>query len=86
MRATSLRWEVPQEIMWELALLRRALEGGLSERQHLPGVGREDSEWRRRTTKGLLSEDIDIWASLQLVFQCLRLHLVQWARRAGCRI
>ncbi len=40
----------------------RALEGGPSERQHLLGVGREDSEWGRRTTKSVLPEDIEIWA------------------------
>ncbi len=44
-----------------LLLLRRAsraLEGGSSERQHLLGVGHEDFEWGRRTTKGAFSEDI----------------------------
>ncbi len=30
-----------------------------SERQHLLGVGRKDSEWGRRTTKGVLPEEID---------------------------
>ncbi len=63
----------------------RALEGSPSERQHLLGVGREDFEWRRRTTKGVLLEDIDIWASLQPMFLCLRLLLAQRARRVGCR-
>ncbi len=51
-----------------LLLLRRApwaLESGPSERQHLLGVGREDSEWGRRTTKGVLPEGIEVWASLQ---------------------
>ncbi len=41
-----------------------SLEGGPSERQHLLGVGREDSEWGRRTTKGVLPQDIEVWASL----------------------
>ncbi len=52
-----------------LLLLRRApraLEGGPSERQHLLGVGREDSEWGRRTTKGVLSEETEVCASLQV--------------------
>ncbi len=43
-----------------LLLLRwepRALEGGPRDRQHLLGVGREDSEWGRRPTKGVLPED-----------------------------
>ncbi len=38
-----------------LLLLRqppRALKFGHSEHQHLLGVGSEDSEWGRRTTKG----------------------------------
>ncbi len=67
-----------------LLLLRRApraLEGGSRERQHLLGVGGEDSEWGRRTTKGVLPGDIDVWASLQPVFECLRLLLGQRARR-----
>ncbi len=54
-----------------LLLLRRearALEGGPSERKHLLGVGREDSELGRSTTKGVLPEDIEIWASLQPMF------------------
>ncbi len=49
------------------------LEGGPSKRQHLQEVGREDSEWGRRTTEGVLSEDIDVRASLQPMFHCLRL-------------
>ncbi len=72
----------------EPSLLRRApraLECGPSERQHLLGVGREDSEWVRRTTKGMLPEDIEVGASLQPVFECLRLLLAQRARRVGCR-
>ncbi len=72
-----------------LLLLRRvsrALGGGASERQHLLGVGREDSEWGRRTTQGVLPEDIEVWASLQPVLECLRLHLAQRARRVCCRI
>ncbi len=36
-----------------------------------------DSEWERRTTKGVLPEAIEVWASLQLVFECLRLLLAQ---------
>ncbi len=59
-------------LTWSLLLLLRraprALEGGHSERQHLLGVGREDFEWGRRTTKGVLREDIEIWASLQPMF------------------
>ncbi len=72
-----------------LLLLRRApraLERGPSERQHVLRVGREDSEWGRRTTKGVLPENIEVGASLQPVFQCLRLLLVQRARRVGCQI
>ncbi len=64
----------------------RALESGPSERQHLLGVGREGSEWGQRTTKGVLLEDIEVGASLQPVFECLRLLLAQRARRVGCRI
>ncbi len=64
----------------------RALEGGPCERQHLLGAGREDSEWERRTTKGVLPEGIEVWASLQPMFLCVRLRLAQRARRAGCRI
>ncbi len=36
----------------------RALESGPSERQHLLGAGREDSQWGRRTTEGVFSEEI----------------------------
>ncbi len=64
--------------LWSLFLLRRtprALESGPSERQHLLGVGREESEWGRRTAKGVLPEDIGVAASLQPVFECLRLLL-----------
>ncbi len=64
----------------------RALEGGPSEHQHLPTVCREDSEWGRKTTKGVLPADIEIRVSLQPVFECLRLLLAQRARRVGCRI
>ncbi len=64
----------------------RVLEGGPSVRQHLLGVGREDSEWRQRTTKGVLPEEFEVWTSLQPVFECLRLLLAQRARRVGCRI
>ncbi len=46
----------------------RALEGGPNERQHLLGVGLEDFEWGQRTAKGVLLEDIEIWASLQPMF------------------
>ncbi len=61
----------------------RALEGG----QHLFGVGREDSEWAGgRTAEGALSEDMEVRASLQPAFHCLRLLLAQWARRDGYRI
>ncbi len=42
--------------------------------------------WGRRTTKGVLPEDIEVWASLQPVFECLGLRLAQRARRVGCRI
>ncbi len=63
-----------------------ALESGLCESQHLHGVGREDSEWERRTTKGVLPEDIEVGASPQPVFAYLRLILAQRARRVGCRI
>ncbi len=31
-------------------------------------VGQEDSEWAQRTTKGVLPEHIEVWASLQPVF------------------
>ncbi len=65
----------------------RALEGGPSELQHLPGVDRDDSEWvGGRTTEGTLSEDMEVRASLQPVFHCLRLLLAQWVRRDGYRI
>ncbi len=72
-----------------LLLLRqapRALEIGPSDRQHRLGVGLEDSEWGRRTTKGVLPEDIEVGASVQPVFECLRLLLAQRARRVGCQI
>ncbi len=72
-----------------LLLLRRAprlLESGPSERQHHLGVGREDSAWGQRTTKGVLPEAIKVGASLQPVFEYLRLLLAQRARRVGCRI
>ncbi len=36
-----------------------------NKRQHLLGVGYEDSEWGRRTTKGVLPEEIEVWAFLQ---------------------
>ncbi len=45
-----------------------ALECGPSESHHLLGVGCEESEWGRRTTKGVLSGDIDVGASLQPMF------------------
>ncbi len=64
----------------------RALDSGPSEHQHLLGVGREDSEKWRRTTKGVLPEAIEVGASLQPVLECLRLLLAQRARRVGCRI
>ncbi len=54
-----MHWEV--DLLF--SLLRRAsgaLEGGPSERQHLLGVDREDSEWGRSTTKGVLLVDIEI--------------------------
>ncbi len=54
-----------------LLLLRRApraLEGGKSEHQHVLRVGHEDSELGQMTTKGVLPEDIEVWASLQPVF------------------
>ncbi len=46
-----------------LLLLKRAplaRESGPRERQHLLVVGREDSEWGRMTTKGVLPEDIEV--------------------------
>ncbi len=81
----------PRQLVVKLALqclgrVPRALEGGPSERQHLLGVGREDSEWGRRTTKGVLPEAIEVWESLQPVFECLRLLSAQRARRVGCQI
>ncbi len=54
-------------MLWLLWLAPWDLESGPSERQHLLGVGREDSEWGRRTTKGVLPEDIEVGASLQPV-------------------
>ncbi len=78
-----------QLVLLLLLLLRRApraLESGPSERQHPLGVGREGSEWGRRTTKGVLPEAIEVGASLQPVLECLRLLLAQRARRVGCRI
>ncbi len=80
----------PLLLLWLLLLLLRraprALESGPSERQRLLGVGREDSEWGRRTTKGVLPEAIGVKASLQPVFECFRLLLAPRARRVGCRI
>ncbi len=67
--ARTKSWMLPGPTV--LLLLRRvprALEGGPSERQHLLGVGCEDSEWGRRTTKGVLPKEIEIRASLQLMF------------------
>ncbi len=46
-----------------LFVLRRApmaVEGGLSELQHLLGVGREDTECGRSTTKGVLLMSAEI--------------------------
>ncbi len=46
-----------------LLLLRRApraQEGGPSERQHLLGVGRDNSNWGRGAAKGVLPENIEI--------------------------
>ncbi len=66
----------------KLLLLRwvpRALESGSCEREHLLGVGRGDSEWGRRTTKGVLPKGIEVRASLQPVFHGLRLLHAQWA-------
>ncbi len=37
-----------------LSRAQRALEYGPSERQHLLGIGLENSEWGRRTTKGVV--------------------------------
>ncbi len=42
----------------------RALEGGPSERQHLIGVGCEDFEWGRRTTKGVFRASLKRCVSL----------------------
>ncbi len=39
---------------FKFAVFIPAVEGGSFVRQRLPGVGREDSEWGRRTTKGVL--------------------------------
>ncbi len=47
-----------------------ALEGGPSERHRLLGVGREEADWGRRTTKGVLPEAIEVGASLQPVLEC----------------
>ncbi len=46
-------------------------------------MGRENSDWGRRTTKGVLPEDIEVWASLQPVFKCLWPLLAQRARRSS---
>ncbi len=49
----------------------RVLEGGPSERQHLLGVSREDSEWGRRITKGVVAggyRNLGISAANVLVF------------------
>ncbi len=67
-------------------LLLLLLSRAPSECQHLLGVGREDYEWGERTTKGVLPEDIEVGASLQSVFECLRLLLAQRASWVGCRI
>ncbi len=69
----GLNMDCPQKSVekstWLLLLLLRrtprALESGPRERQLLLGVGREDSEWGRRTTKGVLPEAIQVGASLQ---------------------
>ncbi len=45
-----------------------ALGVGPSERQHPLWVGREGSVWGRRTTKGVLQEDMEIRAFLQPMF------------------
>ncbi len=85
----ELKIDIAQYAKLLLLLLRRALralKSGPSERQHLLGVGREDSEWGRRTNNGVLPEDIEVGASLQPVFECLRLLLAQRARRVSCRI
>ncbi len=79
-------WSRYSSLMLLLRRAPRALDGGPSERQRLLRVGREDSEWGRRTNKGVLPEDIEVWASLQPVFECLLLLLAQRPRRVGCRI
>ncbi len=92
LRLASKLWNVcfqPRLLLLLLLLLRRApraLEDGPSERQHLLEIGSDDSDWGRRATKGVLPEDIEVWASLQLVFKCLRPLLAQRARRVGYRI
>ncbi len=61
----TLAFYIKWGLLLLLLLLRRApraLESGPSERQHLLGVGREDSEWERRTTKGVLPEAIEVGA------------------------
>ncbi len=89
-RTLSFAMRISELMLWLLLLLLRraprALESGPSERQHLLGVGREDSECGRRTTKGVLPEAIEVGASLQPVLECLRLLLAQRTRRVGCRI
>ncbi len=62
-----------------LSRATRALEDDTSERQHALGIGREDSDWGLRTIKGELLEGIEVWVSLQPVFECLRLFLAQRA-------
>ncbi len=78
--------EISERMLLLLRRANRALESGPSERQYLLGVGREDSEWGRRTTKGVFPEDIEVGAYLQPVFEWLQLLLAQRARRVGCRI
>ncbi len=48
-------------------------EGDPCEREHPFGVGSKDLEGWRRTSKGVLSSCIEPGASLQPVFDCLRL-------------
>ncbi len=63
----SVKGTTVKRVWVQPLLVRRAptaLEGGPSERQHLLGVGCENSEWERRTTKGVLPEFIEIRASL----------------------
>ncbi len=60
----------------------RALEGGHNERHN----GREDSEWERSATKGMLPEDVEVRVSLHPVFHCFRLLHAQWTRRISCQI